>query len=67
MIYIEKKRFAELKKRHPDYISKAIQDHTFNGKTCRAGIDHIAFESVLTGDYSKGTTLIFEHIHFEII
>lgn len=67
MIYIDKKRFAELKKRNPDYICKAIQDQTFNGKTCRAGIDHIAFESVLTGDYSKGTTLIFEHIHFEII
>ena len=67
MIYIDKKRFAELKKQNPDYISKAIQDHTFDGKTCRAGKDHIAFESVLTGDYSKGTTLIFEHIHFKII
>ena len=67
MIYIDKKRFAELKKQNPDYISKAIQDHTFNGKTCRSGKDHTAFESVLTGDYSKGTTLIFEHIHFEII
>lgn len=31
MIYIEKKRFAELKKLHPDYIAKAIQDHTFKG------------------------------------
>lgn len=67
MIYIEKKRFTELKKQNPDYITKAIQDHTFSGKTCRAGIDHIAFESLLTGDYSKGTKTIFEHIHFEII
>jgi hypothetical protein len=67
MIYIKKKRFAELKKKNPDYICKAIQDHTFDGKTCRAGVDHIAFESVLTGDSTKGTTLIFEHIHFEII
>ena len=66
MIYIDRKRFAELKKRNPDYICKAIQDHTFDGKTCKRG-EYMAFESVLTGDYSKGTTLIFEHIHFEII
>ena len=67
MIYIKRERFNELEKNHPDYIEKAIQDHTFDGKTCRAGIDHIAFESVLTGDYSKGTKTICEHIHFEII
>ena len=66
MIYINKKRFAELKKQNPDYINKALQDHTHNGKTCKRG-EYMAFESVLTGDYSKGTTLIFEHIHFEII
>ena len=66
MIYIDRKRFAELKKQNPDYISRALQDHTHNGKTCKRG-EYMAFESVLTGDYSKGTTLIFEHIHFEII
>ena len=66
MIYIDKRRFAELKKQHPDYISKALQDHTHKGKTCKRG-EYMAFESVLTGDYSKGTTLIFEHIHFKII
>ena len=66
MIYIDKKRFAELKKQNPDYISKALQDHTHTCKTCKRG-EYMAFESVLIGDYSKGETLIFEHIHFEII
>ena len=67
MIYIKRERFNELKKNNPDYITKAIQDHKFDGKTCRAGVDHITFESVLTGDSTKGTVLIFEHIHFEIV
>ena len=67
MIYIKKADFYKKARENPDYITKAIQGHTFNGKTCRAGVDWIAFESVLTGDYSKGTTLIFQHIHFEII
>ena len=67
MIYIKRERFNELKKQNPDYIGKCIQTHTHNGKTCKAGIDYFGFESVLTEDYSKGTRLIFEHIHFEII
>ena len=64
---IPKEQFAQLKKRHfPDYISCAIADHVFNGKVCKVG-EWCGFASVLTGDYSKGTSLIFEHIHFEII
>ena len=55
MIYIDKKRFAELKKQHPDYISKALQDHMHNGKTCKRG-EHMAFESVLTGDSVEKST-----------
>ena len=64
---IPRNQFNKLKARHyPDYITHAIDDHTFKGKTCKAG-DWCGFASVLTGDYSKGTTLIFEHIHFEIV
>lgn len=64
---IKKEQFRELKRRHyPDSISTAISDHVFNGKICKYG-EWCGFASVLTGDYSKGTSLIFEHIHFEII
>lgn len=64
---IPRNQFNRLKARHyPDYITHAIDEHTFKGKTCKAG-DWCGFASVLTGDYSKGTTLIFEHIHFEIV
>lgn len=66
MFYIKKAEFDRLRKEHPDYISKAGTAHTWNGKTCNAG-DYMGFESTITGDYSKGTTLIFQHIHFEIV
>ncbi len=66
MIYIEKAEFQKLVKQHPDYIGKCLQDHTFNGITCKRG-EWCGFESVITGDCTKGTTLIFQHIHFEIV
>lgn len=66
MIAIKKAEFDRLRREHPDYIGHAIATHEHNGKICRRG-EWTAFESVLTGDYSKGTTLIFEHIHFEIV
>lgn len=66
MFAISKKDFDALRANHPDYISKAICDHEHNGKVCRRG-EWCAFESVLTWDASKGTTLIFEHTHFEIV
>ena len=66
MIEIKKADFDRLRKRHPDYISRCMITHEHDGKQCRRG-EWMAFEGVLTGDYSKGTTLIFQHIHFEII
>ena len=45
-------------------IGRAIMDQTFNGKTCKKG-EHIAFETAFTGKPSS--TLLFEHIHFEIV
>ncbi len=66
MITIKKADFDRLRKQHPDYITKAMTDHTHNGKTCKRG-EWCAFEGCLTGDFSRGCTLIYEHIHFEII
>lgn len=66
MITISKKDFERLRHNYPDYISRCLITHEFNGKTCKRG-EYMAFEAILTGDYSKGTTLIFEHIHFEIV
>ena len=66
MITISTKEFERLCHDHPDYISRCLITHEFNGKTCKRG-EWMAFESVLTGDLSKGTALIFEHIHFEIV
>lgn len=66
IIRIPRNRFRKLAAEHPDYIGKAIIRHEHNGRICEAG-DWCGFESVLTGDYSKGTRLVFEHIHFEIV
>lgn len=66
MLYIKKADFAKLKKQYSGYISKAILPHEWNGKKCNVG-DWTAIEGCLTGDFSNGCTLIFEHIHFEII
>ena len=66
MITIKKADFERLRRAHPDYIARCLITHEFDGKVCRRG-EWMAFESVLTDDYSKGCTLVFEHIHFEII
>ena len=66
MIQIPESRFRELKRKYPDFISRAQYDHEHDGRVCKRG-DWVAFESVLTGNYSGGLFLIFEHIHFEIV
>lgn len=66
MITIKKSDFDRLRREHPDYIGPAIYPHTFDGKTCHTG-EWVAFECILTGDYSKGCHLLYEHIHFDII
>ena len=65
-IEIKKADFDRARRQHPDYISRAIMDHTWNGKTCKRG-EWTAFEGAITGDWSRGAVLIFQHIHFEII
>lgn len=67
MYQIKRADFNRLKEQHPDYIVKCLITHTWEGKTAKAGKDYMAFESVLTGEPSKGTKLCFEHIHFEIV
>lgn len=66
MITTSKKDFDRIRKEHPDYISRCLITHEHNGKTCKRG-EWMAFESILTGDLSKGTAPVFEHIHFEIV
>ena len=65
MITIKKADFDKLRAEHPDYIGRALIDHTHAGKTCKKG-DFTAFEYLLTGGTPE-TKLIFEHIHFEIV
>lgn len=66
MLYIPASKFYKLAREHPDYITRCVNDHTHKGHQCKRG-DWMGFESTLTGDVSKGTSLIFEHIHFEIV
>lgn len=66
MFTIKKSEFDRLRRNHPDYISKAGRRHEWNELVCDAG-DYMGFASIITGDPSKGTTLIFQHIHFEIV
>lgn len=66
MIEINRRKFDQLCRKHPDYISRAIMRHEHNGRVCEKG-EFCGYESVITGDPRKGTALIFQHIHFEII
>lgn len=66
MIVIGRAEFDRLRREHPDYISRAIMRHEHDGKVCEKG-EFCGFESVITGDPKKGTSLIFQHIHFEIV
>lgn len=67
MIEIPKAEFRKLLRHYyPGYIAHNIKDHTDHGKTCRKG-DWCGFESVITGKPTEGLSLIFEHIHFEIV
>lgn len=47
-------------KKNP-YLKKSLLGCEFNGKKCRAGKDLAGF---LPG---YGTTLFYEHIHFEVV
>lgn len=66
MYYIPRAEFTRKAKAHPDYIGHALTRHEFGGKVCECG-EFCGFASVLLDRPELGTTLIFEHIHFEII
>lgn len=55
MIYIKRSELARIKKQYPDYVCKDASGRWYS------------FEGCFTGDFSRGCTLIFEHIHFEIV
>ena len=66
MLEISKKEFSARLRQHPDYISRNNLRHEWQGKACEPG-EWMAFEGALTGDWSRGSCLIFQHIHFEIV
>lgn len=66
IIKIPRKQFRKLVAEHKDYIGKAHSKHEFNGRVCNVG-DWCGFANILTGIANNGPTLIFEHIHFEIV
>ena len=67
MYTITRAEWNKLKERHyPGYISHPIFDHEWNGKKC-ATKDWCCMAGILPDYPTNGTTLIFEHIHFEII
>lgn len=66
MLEIKKKDFDSLRRKYPDSISKSFLREEWKGRVCEKG-DWMAIEGALTGDWSRGSTLIFEHIHFEIV
>lgn len=67
MFQIKREDFDKLVSRHyPDYVGHCLMDHTWNGRTCHKG-DWCGFKSVITGKPTEGLSLIFEHIHFEIV
>ena len=67
MYYISKADWDRLGEQHsPDYIDRAISRHEHDGKICEAG-EWTCFECLLPGAPNSGTTLVFQHIHFEII
>lgn len=66
MITIRKEDFKRARADYPDYIGINPSEIEYNEKICKRG-DWMAFEGAITGDWSTGTNLIFEHIHFEIV
>lgn len=66
MYKVSKKQWSSIVNNHPDYAGKTMCRHEFDGKVCEAG-EACCFEYLLPGAPNTGATLVFEHIHFEIV
>ena len=66
MYNITKSEWHKIKEQNPDYTGKAITRHEHEGRVCNPG-DAVCFEYLMPGAPNSGATLIYEHIHFEII
>jgi hypothetical protein len=66
MYVITRKQWNEIKQKNPDYTGKALQRQEHAGKVCEPG-EACCFESCIPGAPNTGATLIFQHIHFEIV
>lgn len=63
---ITRKEWERIKREHPDYTGTTIQRYEYEGRVCEAG-EACCFEYLLPGAPHTGCTLVFEHIHFEIV
>ena len=66
MYYITKEEWKKIEEEHPHYTCKANKRYEHDGKVCEKG-ENCCFEYLMPGAPNTGTTLIFEHIHFEIV
>jgi hypothetical protein len=66
MYKVSKKQWSNIVNNHPDYAGKTMRRHEHDGKVCEAG-EAFCFEYLLPGAPNTGATLVFEHIHFEIV
>ena len=58
MYYISEKEWRELERRHSDYAGRSVQDPD----------TRVIMEGLIPGNNGKGgTTLLFEHKHFEVV
>lgn len=58
MYYIKRSEWKEMELEHPDYCGTSVHDSNV----------HVIFEGSIPGNNGKGgTTLLFEHKHFEIV
>lgn len=66
MYTITRKEWERILIDHPDYAGKSMLRHEHEGRVCETG-DACCFEYLLPGAPNTGATLVFEHIHFEIV
>ena len=64
MIYVKRSEWNKLEERGA--TSTALFDHENDGKVCKAG-ERTVRKGRLTRNPKDYSTLIFEHIHFEIV
>lgn len=65
MLTITRAEFNKAKEH--GHAAKNIIDYTHNGKTYPAGTIYTILGGCIKGHEQLGTTLLFQHVHFEIV